>query len=567
VTETLLQTKLYIPRLRANLVPRPHLIERLNQGLAADNKFTLVSAPAGFGKSTLLSAWAQQATLQPRVAWLSLDAGDNDLARFLTYFVAALQTIEANAGYGVLLALQAPGGPDIEAILTTLLNEIAGFSQDMTLVLDDYHVIESPPVDQAVTFLLDHLPSQMHLTIATRTDPTLTQSRLRARGQMTELREADLRFTTDEVAVFLKQVIRLPISSDDVRTLEDRTEGWITGLQLAALAMQDLEQHDQIARFIHGFGGSHRYIIDYLVDEVLGQQTPQDQEFLSRTSILDRMAAPLCDVVTNRKDSQATLDRLEAANLFLIPLDDERRWYRYHHLFADLLRYHLRRKQAGAIPELHRLASIWHEQNGFITRSIDHAIAADDMERAARLVEEHYRSALMQGKVSTALGWLDSLPDAMVRSDPSLSVGYAWGLFLSGQMSAIETRLQDAETALTGYTMTSSNAEAAELLGEIATLRSYILRVQGDPLRGIALAQQTLELVPTDNLSARGVLHTILGGLFKDIGDIARAIWIVNGPTGLRAWRSRWKKTAIHYCPVRWPMAPPYTGCSRRCTI
>lgn len=325
--------------MRPELVSRPRLIQRLNKGL--HRKLTLISAPAGFGKTTLLSEWIAGCGPRTRVAWLSLDEGDNDPARFLAYLVAALQTIEGDVGQGPLVALQSPGPVNVESILITLLNEIAGLPDDastglrqaqadsvgrsLVLVLDDYHVIESQPVDDALTFLLDHLPPQMHPVIASRTDPTLPLSRLRARGQLTELRVADLRFTIDEAAAFLEQVVRLPISPDDVSTLENRTEGWITGLQLAAVTMQGLEQHDQIARFIHSFSGSHRYVIDYLVDEVLCQQTPQVQEFLLRTSILDPMVAPLCNVVVSREDSQAILERLAASNLFLIPLDGERR--------------------------------------------------------------------------------------------------------------------------------------------------------------------------------------------------------------------------------------------------
>jgi len=312
--------------------------------------------------------------------------------------VAALQTIEGNVGQGLLAALKSPGAVNVEPLLTALLNEIAGLPDNpstnsgrrFALVLDDYHVIESQPIDKALTFALDHLPPRMHLVIATRTDPTLPLSRLRARGQLTELRETDLRFTTDEAAAFLQQVIRLPISPDDVRTLENRTEGWITGLQLAAVAMQGLEQHDQIARFIHSFSGSHRYVIDYLVDEVLDQQTLQVQEFLLQTSILDRMIAPLCNVVAGREDSQAILERLEAANLFLIPLDSERRWYRYHHLFVDLLRQRLHQTQPERLPILHRRASEWYEQKGFVDEAIDHALRGEYFEWAAYLIEDQF---------------------------------------------------------------------------------------------------------------------------------------------------------------------------------
>ena len=400
----LLKTKLYIPPTRAELVSRPRLLERLNAGL--DRKLTLISAPAGFGKTTLLSEWV--AVCGRPVAWLSLDEEDNDPTRFLAYLVAALQTIEGNIGQGLLAALQSPGSVNVEAVLTTLLNEITAVSQGdhegrlYILILDDYHVIESQVIDQALTFTLDHLPRQLHLVIASRTDPTLPLSRLRARGQLTELRTADLRFTIDEAATFLKQVVRLPISSDDVRTLEKRTEGWITGLQLAAVAMQGLGQHDQITSFIHSFGGSHRYVIDYLVDEVLDQQTPRVQEFLLRTSILDRLTAPLCNVVANREDSQAVLEQLETANLFLIPLDDERRWYRYHHLFGDLLKRRLSQAFPEQIIELHQRASIWYQESGDIDEAVHHALAAGNIEQAADILEDHWQVFFHQGRTGQA---------------------------------------------------------------------------------------------------------------------------------------------------------------------
>jgi ATP/maltotriose-dependent transcriptional regulator MalT len=321
MTTPLLKTKLYIPTVRPELVSRPRLLERLNAGLS--RKLILISAPAGFGKTTLLSEWIAGCAPGTGFAWLSLDDGDNDPTRFLAYLVAALQTTEGNIAQGLLAALHSPSAVNVEALLTTLINEIAGLPNELALVLDDYHVIESEAIDRAVTFVLDHLPPQMHLVIASRTDPTLPLSRLRARGQLTELREADLRFSTGEVATFLKQVVRLPISSEDVRALELRTEGWITGLQLAAVAMSGLRRREQITGFVHHFSGSHRYVIDYLVDEVLDQQAPLTQDFLLQTSILNRMTAPLCNAVTSRQEDRAILERLEAENLFLIPLDGE----------------------------------------------------------------------------------------------------------------------------------------------------------------------------------------------------------------------------------------------------
>jgi LuxR family maltose regulon positive regulatory protein len=532
----LLRTKLYIPPTRPELVPRPRLIERLNAGL--HRKLTLISAPAGFGKTTLLSEWINQSpipnTKSPKFAWLSLDEDDNDLARFLAYFVAALQTIDGNVGKGLLAALQSPGPVNVEPVLTALLNEIADLSDNLVLVLDDYHVIESQPVDNALTFTLDHLPPQMHLVIATRTDPTLPLSRLRARGQLTELRAADLRFTTDEAAAFLQRVIRIPISPDDVCTLESCTEGWITGLQLAAVAMQGLEQPDQIAHFIHSFCGSHRYIIDYLVDEVLDQQTLEVQEFLLQTSILDRMVAPLCNVVASRKDSQAILERLEAANLFLIPLDSERRWYRYHHLFADLLRQRLHQTQPEQVPILHCQASEWCELNGFVDEAIDYALAAEDFERAADLVEGRAETLWGRGEQTKLLGWLEALPVEQVFSKPQLCIFRAWGLFASGQQGAAERSLQAAEQALdpTADRATETSpierdqppgSDRMKLQGRVAAIRAFMASFRGDVPGIIQYSRQALEYLPEQDSVWRSSAAIALGDAYSFKGELAAA--------------------------------------------
>jgi LuxR family maltose regulon positive regulatory protein len=329
----ILATKLYIPPLRPNVVIRPRLLERLNEGL--HRKLTLISAPAGFGKTTLVSEWVEG--IERPAAWLSLDEGDNDPARFLTYLVAALQTIAATIGEGVSGVLHSPQPPPTEAILTALLNDIATISDHFVLVLDDYHVLDAKPIDHALTFLLEHLPPQMHLVIATREDPQLPLARLRARGQLTELRATDLRFTLSEAAGFLNQGMGLNLSAEDIAALETRTEGWIVGLQLAAISMQG---HQDSTSFIKSFTGSHHFVLDYLVEEVLQQQPESIQTFLLRTSILDRLCGSLCDAVLLNPSvsGQETLEYIEHANLFLVPLDNERRWYRYHHLFADLLR-------------------------------------------------------------------------------------------------------------------------------------------------------------------------------------------------------------------------------------
>ena len=388
----ILATKLYIPPPRPKVVLRPRLIERLNEGLSASRKLTLISAPAGFGKTTLVSEWV--AGCERPVAWLSLDEGDNDPTRFLTYLVAALQTIAANIGAGALAVLQSPQPPPIESILTALLNEITAIPDNFVLVLDDYHLIDSKPVDEALTFLLEHLPPQMHLVITTREDPHLPLARLRARGQLTELRAADLRFTPSEAAEFLNQMMGLNLSAEDVAALEARTEGWIAGLQLAALSMQG---HQDATSFIQSFTGSHHFVLDYLVEEVLQQQSESIQTFLLRTSILDRLCGPLCDAVLGRLlplPGRKPWKYLERANLFIVPLDNERRWYRYHHLFGDLLRQRLGKPKEFA--EFHLRASQWHEENGDLGAAFHHAIAAGDFVRAAGLAEAAWQG--MDGK-------------------------------------------------------------------------------------------------------------------------------------------------------------------------
>ena len=397
----LLQTKLYVPRLRPSLVPRPHLIEKLNQGL--HRKLTLISAPAGFGKTTLVSEWI--AGGERPFAWLSLDERDSELTRFLTYFIAALQTLSPEIGKRVSGMLESPQPPPTEAILTALLNEIAAIPQEFALVLDDYHVVDAPPVDQALTFLLEHLPPQMHLVITTREDPNLPLARLRVRGQLTELRATDLRFSRNEAAAFLKQVMGLDLSEADIAALEARTEGWIAGLQMAALSMQGQQDATD---FIQSFTGSHRFVLDYLVEEVLHQQPESVQKFLLQTAVLKQMTGPLCNALTGDNDSQEILESLEHANLFLVPLDNERRWYRYHHLFAELLRQRLQQSaEADDIADLHIRASQWYEANGQELEAFHHAAAANDVERAARLIEGDGLPLYYQGEATPVRRWLD----------------------------------------------------------------------------------------------------------------------------------------------------------------
>jgi LuxR family maltose regulon positive regulatory protein len=524
MTTPLLQTKLYTPPVRPEMVSRPRLIERLNAGLR--RKLTLVSAPAGFGKTTLLSEWARglDAASPPRaVAWLSLDESDNDLTRFLAYLIAALRTVRPDVGVAALSLLQSPQSPSVEAILSMLINEIVTITQSghegcpCVLVLDDYHRITARPVHEALTFLLEHLPPQIHLAIAGRADPPLPLARLRARVQLTELRAADLRFTPDEAAAFLNDVMGLGLSTKDIATLDARTEGWIAGLQMAALSMRGRED---VGGLIKAFSGSHRFVLDYLVEEVLVQQPPYIQDFLLKTSILERMIAPLCDAVTDGSESQTTLMQLERASLFLIPLDDERRWYRYHHLFADLLRNRLEQTQRDQVAALHRRASDWYQQNALVTEAVSHMLAAGDVERVADLVEGNALAMMDRGELHTLAESLDVLPDDVMRSRPWLSIAHAWVLAYVGQFDAIEPRLKDAEGALINR---EGRAESHHVAGHIATIRGYVTALKGDMSLTAELARRALEHLPEEDLRARGVAAAVLGGALKERGDLLAA--------------------------------------------
>ena len=471
------------------------------------------------------------------MAWLSLDNADNDPTRFLTYLVAALQTIAPTIGAGVLGVLQSPQPPPTESILTALLNDIATVPDHFVLVLDDYHVIDAKPVDTALTFLLEHLPPQMHLVIATREDPQLPLARLRARDQLTELRDTDLRFTPAEAAGFLTQVMGLNLSTEDIDALEARTEGWIAGLQLAALSLQG---HHDATSFIQSFTGSSRFIIDYLAEEVLERQPEAIRAFLLRTSVLERMCAPLCDAVLNvqsdaaplagaseRISSQAMLEKLERSNLFIVPLDNERRWYRYHHLFADLLRQRLHQRSTSSprdardgVAELHIRASQWYEDNGLEIEAFQHAAAANDVERAERLIEGAGVPLHFRGAGAPVRNWLHSLPKAVLDARPSLWVTYASVSMMTGQHTAVEEKLQAAEAALHGA---EADDTTRDLVGRIASLRATVAVIQHDVETLLAQSRRALEYLHPDNLPLRTAASYTLGYAYQLQGDRAAA--------------------------------------------
>ena len=524
----LLETKLHVPRWRRSLVARPRLSERLSRG--AESALTLVSAPAGFGKTTLLAEWLAVAAAGGRsVAWLSLDQRDNDPALFWTYVVAALNTGAPGGGAGALSLLEPPRPPN-ETGLVTLLNDLDAISNDVVLVLDDYHVIDARDVQDGMAFLLEHLPPQMHLVIASRTDPPLPLARLRGRGELAEIRAADLRFTPGEAAAYLNEVMGLVLTAADVAALEGRTEGWIAALQLAALSMQGRED---TAAFIDGFAGDDRYIVDFLAEEVLQRQPEHVQHFLLRTSILDRLSGPLCDAVTGQDGGKAKLTALERGNLFLVPLDDRRQWYRYHQLFADVLHARLLDEQPDDVPELHRRASAWYEQNDEPSEAIRHALAARDFERAADLVELAIPAMRRSRQEAAVLGWLKLLPDEVVGVRPVLGVGFAGALLAGGEFEGVEARLRDAERWLDGATgiRQGSQAPAAEMVvvddeefrrlpAEIELYRAAQALARGDGPETVRHARRALELSPADEHLGRASAAALMGLAFWANGDL-----------------------------------------------
>jgi LuxR family maltose regulon positive regulatory protein len=544
VTAPILKTKLYIPPLRPKLVSRPRLIRRLDEGLHLGHKLTLVSAQAGFGKTTLLSEWAhhlhspepntQYPISNTAIAWLSLDENDDDPIRFWSYAIAALQTVHAGVGQEALVAFGAPQPPPLEALLAALINELTARPDPFCLVLDDYHAVKSSAIHRALAFLIEHQPPHMHLALATRSDPPLPIARLRGRGQMTELRVHDLRFTADEAAAFLNEVAGLGLSAGDVAALEARTEGWITGLQLAALALQaalSMQGREDVQGFIRAFTGSNRYVLDYLTEEVLKRQPEGVQSFLLDTSILERLSGPLCDAVCfGRAETPGTggtpaqagipgtemLAALEQANLFLVPLDGERRWYRYHRLFADLLRARAADLQPERLPGLHSRASTWYEENGLLDEAVHHALAAGDLARVGGLIEAHGMPMLMRGELTTLLRWIAALPEERIQASARICVLHAWALLLTGQVGAIESRLRTVERL-------QQAAPAGDLQGEIATIRAYVAAQQGDVERTIALARLALERLDPSSHGVRAIVSFVLGGACLLRGDVAAA--------------------------------------------
>jgi LuxR family maltose regulon positive regulatory protein len=531
----LLETKLYLPRPRAGLVPRHRLSQRLNRGAAA--KLMLVSAPAGFGKTTLLAEWLAAGPAAPTdersAAWVSLDRGDNDPASFWTYVIAALRTVARGVGANELALLASPQPPPIDLVLTTLLNDLGPTGNDIVLVLDDYHLIDAREVQDAMAFLLDHMPPRLHLVIASRADPAVPLARLRARRELVEIRAAELRFTAGEAAAYLNGVMGLQLTAQDVTALEERTEGWIAALQLAALSMQG---RDDVAGFIAGFTGDDRYIVDYLAEEVLQRQPGPVRDFLLQTSLLGRLNGPLCDAVTGTGGGKGMLEALDRGNLFLVPLDDRRQWYRYHHLFADVLRARLSDESPDLVQGLHRRASDWYAGNGEPSEAIGHAISGGHFERAADLVELAMPATRRDRQETTLRGWLELLPEEVLQVRPVLCNGYAGALLSTGEVEGVERHLRDAEHWLDAAVDRRGGTEARQaqmvvvddeefrrVPAGVAVHRAGLALALGDPSATVTHALRALDLLEEHDHLGRGAATALIGLASWGSGDLETA--------------------------------------------
>jgi LuxR family maltose regulon positive regulatory protein len=531
MSASLLTTKLYVPPLRPSFVSRSRLVEWLDEGLRRGHRLTFVSAPAGYGKTTLVAEWLRG--LRRPVAWLSLDESDSDPIRFLAYLVAALQQVDDAIGQGIQGALQSPQLPPVESLVTALINDIAAQPVAFVLVLDDYYLIGDLAVHEAVGFLLEHQPLQMHLVVVTREDPPLPLPRLRAQGQMTELRTSDLRFTAAEAAAFLNRAMGLNLAPEEVSALEAKTEGWIAGLQLAAVSLQ--KQTDR-AEFIRRFAGDDRHVMDYLVDEVLSHQPEPVQHFLLQTSILERLCGPLCNAVTGRDDSQPILGHLERANLFVVPLDNRRYWYRYHHLFAELLRQRLGQspsfiasegeEERGGVETLHLRASRWYQREGFIAEAVSHALASSDPEHATDLIERYAAVIWDRGETALVHNWLEALPEGVVRSSPSLCIRRAWFAVVDSSepmgsfVKVVERWLQDAERAWAARSSDADEPASSGFFSDVAAIRAFLsLRRGDDPKEVIEFARQALDCTPERAFGPRTALFFLLGNAYRALGN------------------------------------------------
>jgi LuxR family maltose regulon positive regulatory protein len=516
LSSPIIQTRLHIPPLRAKLVQRTRLTAYIEQ--AIESKLLLLSAPAGYGKTTLLSAWANESPWP--VAWFSLDSADNDRTRFLTYLINALQRIQGQIGKITLDLLTSQQTQNTEMLLTPLVNELLS-SPHMVLVLDDYHVIEDKHIHEALIFLLEYLPENLHLIISTRTDPPLPLARLRARHQLRELRTNDLRFSLEESAMFLTESMDLSLQEEAIITLDERNQGWITGLQLAALSLQDYSQ-DYSQQSITTFTGNHHFVFDYLAEEVMQQLSTPLQEFLLKTSILTHLQTSLCEAITGQESSQHQLELLERNNLFLTALDTERTWYHYHPLFEEFLKKRLSQSTPELIPDLLTHASIWYEQHHYPDEAIQYALTAKQYPRAAQLIAHHARTLLAKRELSTLLRWIEELPTDLIQAQPQLCIAYCWALLFTFQSERIEPFLQHAQNVL-DETPDSEDKLTQQLRGEIAAIQATQDSLNGDLKQTLIRSQQALAWLPAEDLWTRGTLVFFQGVAYYVTGNMLKA--------------------------------------------
>jgi LuxR family maltose regulon positive regulatory protein len=509
----LLKTKLNMPVMRESVIQRQRLVDQLNADLWTEEgfarKLTLISAPAGYGKTTAAVEWLEDYPGQ--VLWLSLDEKDNDPARFIAYLAAAFQEVEAKIGAQTVQMLRSPQPPQVETLITALINDLAGIQSPLILALDDYHLIQTPKIHEMVQFFLEHQPSHLHQVVLTREDPLLPVSRLLSRGQAVEIRQEDLRFTTGESAEFLNQTMGVKLPRADIEALQRRTEGWVAGLQFAALSLQG---HPDLQNFVQLFTGSNRYILDYLFEEVFNRQPATVQDFLVKTSILNQLTAELCDAVVERKDSQEVLLALERSNLFIVPLDLSREWYRYHRLFRDLLRHRLEIRDRSAESALHMRASEWYEANNMQAEAVQHALLAKEWSRASELVLGLSNIMMKDGEIVTLLGWFKQFPEQVMHGDPELCLEFIWVLILTGQNDPAEAWLSHVE---------SFTRDMPQHHGSLVSAQAYLARTRGDIPATIELSEKALTLIPQDDQATRGILAINLGITYWHVGQMEQA--------------------------------------------
>jgi LuxR family maltose regulon positive regulatory protein len=533
VTTTILQTKLHIPVARSKLVARPHLIKRLNESL--DGRLTLISAPAGYGKTTLISQWSLSS--DRLFAWLSLDEDDNDLIRFAQYLVGAFNRAEQELAAKTQELLQRSTAhittiPSSKALITWLINDVLDSESAIVLVLDDYHTIQDKSVHEAVTLLLEQMPPNMNLVITTREDPPLPLSRLRSRGEMIEMRQSDLRFANNEISHFIDHTMGFELSHENTTLLEQSTEGWIAGIQLAAITLRERTDHDA---FMRSFAGDHRYIVDYLTDEIISRQSDEIQNFLLTSSILDRLSGKICSALSDGEispsRSQEILEYLDQSNLFVLPLDDQRIWYRYHHLMGQALRHYLRVAMPERLPELNSKASHWFEENGFYLDAVNYALRAGDINRSASLIEGYVPLMAYFGQLTTIAQGLAALQAETVRSSPWLSLGKAWLLFRSGNLTSLSFTLSDVESSLKKH----AHADAGQIAGQVAIIKGIVAAIMGNMDEAIELLGDAVFDLPEHDLTARGHAQLLLASCLSWIGDFDWALLVY--PKALSASR------------------------------